>query len=68
MMNQSQLFLYEERRGNVAMVEADPTEFKLISEFRHEKGSGPNWAHPVIHNGILYIRHGKELAAYKIGE
>ena len=62
------LFLYEERRGNVAMVEADPTEFKLISEFRHEKGSGPNWAHPVIHNGILYIRHGKELAAYKIGE
>lgn len=62
------LFMYEERRGNIALVKADPAGFYLISTFRHEKGNGPNWAHPVINNGILYIRHGKELTAYRIGE
>jgi len=63
---ESMLYLYEERRGHVAMVKSDPSGFQLVSSFRHELGTGPNWAHPVIHDGILYIRHGKVPAAYKI--
>jgi outer membrane protein assembly factor BamB len=60
------LYLYEERRGNVALVRPDPGKMDIISSFTVEEGSGPHWAHPVIHKGILYIRHGEVLMAYNI--
>ncbi|MFN8255473.1 MAG: PQQ-binding-like beta-propeller repeat protein [Bacteroidales bacterium] len=60
------LYCTEEKTGNIALVKADPNEFKIISSFKITKGIGPFWAHPVIHNGVLYIRHGKALMAYKI--
>jgi len=60
------LFLYEEKTGYIGLVDPSPDELKLISSFQHEEGNGPHWAHPVIHEGILYIRHGKALTAYRI--
>jgi len=60
------LYCYEEKSGNVALVEPTPEDFKIISTFKVIKGSGPHWAHPVINNGILYIRHGEALMAYSI--
>lgn len=60
------LYIYDERSGNVGLVKANPEKFDLISSFRISKGSGPYWAHPAIHNGKLYIRHGKALMAYNI--
>ncbi len=60
------LYCYEERRGNVALVNPNPDRFDIISHFRVNKGDGAHWAHPTIHNGILYIRHGDALMAYKI--
>jgi len=29
-------------------------------------GADQHWAHPVIHRGVLYIRHGDALMAYKV--
>ena len=63
----NKLFLYEEKRGNIGLVIPTPDEFKLVSSFQHQEGSGPHWAHPSIYGGILYIRHGKTLTAYRIG-
>jgi outer membrane protein assembly factor BamB len=60
------LYIYDERNGFVGLVRANPEKFDLISSFKISKGSGPYWAHPVIHNGILYIRHGKVLMAFNI--
>ena len=60
------LYCYEEKRGNLALVKADPTEFKLISSFKIPYGKGPHWSHPVIFEGILYIRHGNAIMAYNI--
>lgn len=60
------LYCYEERRGNLALVEPTPDDFKIISSFRIKEGSGPHWSQPVIHNGVLYIRHGEALMAYDI--
>ncbi len=60
------LYCYEERRGNLALVEATPEKFNIISSFKVEHGSGPHWAYPVILDGILYIRHGETLSAYNI--
>lgn len=60
------LYIYEERQGNVGLVKPNSEKFELVSSFRITKGSGPHWAHPVINNGRLFIRHGDYLAAYSI--
>lgn len=60
------LYLFEEKAGNVALVRPDPSKLDIVSEFRVTKGSGPFWAHPVIKNGKLYIRHGEALMVYNI--
>lgn len=60
------LYVYDEKYGNVGLVKATPEKFDLVSSFKISNGTGPYWAHPVIHNRILYIRHGKTLMAYNI--
>ena len=59
------LFCYSER-GNMYLVKPNPDEFEMISSFRVMLGTDQHWAHPVIHNGVLYIRHGDALMAYKV--
>ncbi|MFN8206052.1 MAG: PQQ-binding-like beta-propeller repeat protein [Bacteroidales bacterium] len=60
------LYCQEEKTGNIALVKADPTKFEVTSTFKIPFGKGPFWAHPVICNGVLYLRHGSALMAYKI--
>lgn len=60
------LYCYEEKTGNIALVKPNPEKFELISSFRITKGTGPHWSHPVIKDGILYIRHMDALMAFKI--
>jgi outer membrane protein assembly factor BamB len=60
------LYVYDERSGNVGLVKPDPSKFDLVSSFKVKLGSGPYWSHPVVHNGFLYLRHGKALMVYDI--
>jgi outer membrane protein assembly factor BamB len=61
------LYIYDERSGNVGLVKASPEKFDLVSSFKIKEGNaGPYWAHPVIHNGILFIRHTNALLAFDI--
>jgi outer membrane protein assembly factor BamB len=61
------LYIYEERKGFVGLLKADPGKFDLVSSFQVTQGdTGPFWAHPVIHNGVLYLRHSNALMAYNI--
>ncbi|RLD61017.1 MAG: alcohol dehydrogenase [Bacteroidetes bacterium] len=60
------LYCSEEKTGYVALVNVNPKEFKVISSFKTPKGTGPYWAHPVINNGLLYVRHGTALMVYDI--
>jgi len=61
------LYIYEEKNGNVGLLKANPEKFDLVSTFKVTLGNaGPFWAHPVIHNGILYLRHTNALMAYNI--
>ncbi len=55
-------------KGELFMATADPSGFKVISKTKVTLGSEQHWAHPVIHEGVLYVRHGNELIAYKISE
>lgn len=61
----NKLFCYSER-GELALVNATPDKFDLISKTRVTLGSEQHWAHPIIHKGVLYLRHGKALIAYKV--
>jgi len=62
------LYVYDEKRGNVGLVEPTPKGFNVISTFRTEGGSGPHWAHISIYDGKLLIRHGEALFVYNISE
>lgn len=61
------LICYDERKGNIALAEADPSEFKIKSSFKLNKGNGPHWSHPTIYDDKLLLRHGKSLLVYDIG-
>lgn len=60
------LYCYEEKGGNVALVQPDVSDFKIISTFKVEAGEGAYWAHPAIYDGKLYLRHGNILLIYNI--
>lgn len=53
-------------KGELFMAKADPSGFKLLGNVKVTLGSDQHWAHPVIYNNILYLRHGNVLIAYKI--
>ena len=59
------LYLYSEK-GDVVLVKPNPQKFEPVSSFSIKEGSGQHWAHPVIKDGRLYIRHGDALMVYDI--
>ncbi|MBN1465586.1 PQQ-binding-like beta-propeller repeat protein, partial [candidate division KSB1 bacterium] len=59
------LYLYSEK-GDVVLVKPNPDKFEPISAFKMNDGSGEHWAHPVIKDGRLYIRHGDVMNVYDI--
>ncbi len=60
------LYGYTEK-GEVLLVNPDLQRFGVESRFEITRGSGQHWAHPVIANGVLYVRHGDVLMAFDIG-
>ncbi len=59
------LYCYTQK-GELALVKPGPLGFNVVSLTKVAKGSEQHWAHPVIYDGILYVRHGKALIAYKV--
>jgi len=63
------LFMYGERSKEVGLAEVSAKRFGgLAGKFKVTEGSKQHWAHPVVANGVLYIRHGDALIAYKVGK
>ena len=59
------LYCYSDK-GEMALVKATPEKFDLAGKFKITLGTEQYWAHPVIDRGVLYVRHGDALMAYKI--
>ncbi|QIA06918.1 outer membrane protein assembly factor BamB family protein [Draconibacterium halophilum] len=59
-------YCYAERDGEVALVDASPEKFEIISRFKVPLGTKEHWARPVIKGTNLYIRHGNALMVYNI--
>ena len=60
------LFYCYSHKGEMALVDANKQAFNVISTFNVPLGSKEHWAHPVIKNGRLYIRHGDAIMVYEI--
>ena len=60
------LFYCYSEDGQVALVKMTPDTFEIISKFNVPLGTDQHWAHPVIHNKRMYIRHGNALMVYNI--
>jgi len=50
----------------LALAEGTPEHFTIISTFKVPLGTAQHWAHPVIADGKLYIRHNNALMVYDI--
>jgi hypothetical protein len=59
------LYCYSDR-GELALVKADPSGFEVTGQTRVTLGTEQHWAHPMIHDGVLYVRHGNAIIAYKV--
>jgi outer membrane protein assembly factor BamB len=58
------VFRYD--RGEVVLIEATPEAMKIKGQFLAAEDEGPAWAHPVIHDGRLYLRHADSLFCYDV--
>ena len=63
--NDGLLYIYSEN-GTVSLVKPAVASFEILSSFKVPMGSGTHWAHLVINNRRLYVRHGESLMVYDI--
>jgi outer membrane protein assembly factor BamB len=64
-MADGMIYAYTER-GELALIEPLDGSFRVVSKTEVKLGSDQHWAHLLIHNGILYLRHGNAIMAYDV--
>ncbi len=63
--NDGMLYCYTDR-GEMVLAKATPEKFDIVSKFMITLGTAQHWAHPVLYRGVMYVRHGNTLMAYKV--
>jgi hypothetical protein len=58
------IFRYQD--GKVALIEANPREYRLKGEFTPVHQDRESWAHPVVADGKLYLREQDVLMCYNL--
>ena len=61
-------YCYAEKDGEMALVNGIPEQFSIVSKFKVPLGTAQHWAHPVIADGKLFIRHNEALMVYDISQ
>ena len=59
------LYCYSED-GDVGLMKALPEKCEVVSSFSVAQGDGPHWAHLVVADGLLYLRHGNALMCFDV--
>jgi WD40 repeat protein len=59
------LFCYTDN-GYVNLISGVGSKLEVAGKFKITKGEKEHFAHPVIANGVLYVRHGNVLMAYQV--
>lgn len=60
------LLIFRYDSGDVALIEADPKEFKPRGKFMPEVVEKPSWAQPVVAQGKLFLREQNTLMCYNV--
>ena len=50
------------------LIKLTGTQMEIVGKLKCDLGTKEHIAHPVINNGVMYIRHGKAIMAYDIKE
>ena len=52
--------------GVIALIEANPEEYRLKATFQLPNAGGDSWSHPVISHGRLFLREKDQLLMYNL--
>ncbi len=59
-------YCYAEKDGEMALAEGTPEQFRILSKFKVPLGTAQHWAHPVVADGKLYLRHNEALMVFDL--
>lgn len=65
-ISDGKMLYYYNQRGEMNLVRPGPSGMELISTYKIPLGTKEHFSHPVICDGLLLIRHGIALMAYRI--
>ena len=63
--NDGLLYIYSEN-GKVSLAQPKTDGLNILSSFSVPLGAGTHWAHLVLSNKRMYVRHGSSLMVYDI--
>jgi len=59
-------FIIYGNNGTVNLVNYDQDQLESSGELKVKEGTGQHFSHPVLANGVMYIRHGDAIMAYRV--
>jgi outer membrane protein assembly factor BamB len=60
------MFYIYSQKGEMALVKPNSQKMEIVSLFPITLGTEQHYAHPVIYQGVMYVRHGNVLMAYRV--
>jgi outer membrane protein assembly factor BamB len=60
------MLYYYTQKGDMILLSFSEGKIEKVSSFRIKEGTLQAFSHPVIHNGVLYQRHGNALVAFDV--
>jgi outer membrane protein assembly factor BamB len=60
------MLYYYTQKGDMMLLSFNQGKIEKVSSFRIKEGTLQHFSHPVIHNGVLYQRHGNMIMAFDI--
>ncbi|MGY8768210.1 MAG: PQQ-binding-like beta-propeller repeat protein [Pirellulales bacterium] len=58
--------IFRYQSGEVVLIEATPEEYRMKGKFMPEYQEKESWAHPVVLDGLLYLREQDKLMVYDL--